>query len=332
MSKNISRQPAAPGFVHRLAPHVYLVKAPEQARFPFCNGFLFTERETVLVDAGLPAAMIRELDGWRRIDTLLISHSHPDHILSWHLLDDRRLLLPAETPEEVHDLTRLGIRFTGTPEKGRYWTRRVAHLLGVRALREPDACYRNGEILTIGGARLEPVHAPGHIRDHYCFLDHRSGTLLTTDIDLTSFGPWYGNPEGDPVRFRKDIERVRALPCRRVCSSHKEPVEGRAVSQFDRYLVAFDRQRQAVLTCCDRRPQSIEELTARSPLYRNRMPDKALQAIFEGNMIRKNLALLIKEGLVEETAKGIVRTGEGHPAPAADGKRGSAGRVSVQPG
>jgi len=41
-----------------------------------------------------------------------------------------------------------------------------------------------------------------------------------------------------------------------------------------------------------------------SPLYKNRMPDGMLQQIFETQMIRKNLALLLREGrIVEEYGK-----------------------------
>ncbi|MEE4114136.1 MAG: hypothetical protein V2I40_15055 [Desulfobacteraceae bacterium] len=44
-----------------------------------------------------------------------------------------------------------------------------------------------------------------------------------------------------------------------------------------------------------------------SPFYRNRMPDGTLQQIFETQMIRKNLAVLLEEGrIVEEN--GTYRT------------------------
>ena len=98
-------------FSSLVADGIWLAKGPGKSRFPFCNGFLMLGDQTVLVDAGIGADRIREIDRRKRIDTLIISHPHPDHILSWHVLNDRQLFLPAQTPASVGDLRLLGQRF-----------------------------------------------------------------------------------------------------------------------------------------------------------------------------------------------------------------------------
>ena len=109
-----------PAYVTELAKDMYLIEGPSHSRFPFCNAFLFTGHETALIDSGIGADRIREIDAISRIDTLIISHSHPDHILAWHALRDRRFVFPAETPEAVFDLVTLGERFTGPEAGGKY--------------------------------------------------------------------------------------------------------------------------------------------------------------------------------------------------------------------
>jgi hypothetical protein len=52
----------------------------------------------------------------------------------------------------------------------------------------------------------------------------------------------------------------------------------------------------------------FEEITTVSPFFKGRMPDKVIQRTFEGNMIRKILALLVRDGLVEES-EGCFRRG-----------------------
>jgi len=104
-----------------LGKNFYFIQGPDKARFPFCNSFFFTGKETVLIDSGIGEARIREIDRLYPIDILVISHSHPDHILDWHILEDRHILLPKETPESVHDLQQLGKRFTGNDKDGDYW-------------------------------------------------------------------------------------------------------------------------------------------------------------------------------------------------------------------
>ena len=126
------------------------------------------------------------------------------------------------------------------------------------------------------------------------------GPCFSTDIDFTGFGPWYGNPEGDIQQFRNSVLKIRSLPFSRICTSHKLPIpKSQATEAFDRYLKAFDRQKKAVLDLC-RHGMDLESMVRQSPFYKNRMPDGTLQRIFETQMIRKNLDLLVGENRIVE--------------------------------
>lgn len=286
--------------VRKLSGNLYFVRGEGRGRFPSSNGILLTGKETVLIDAGIGAALIREIDRLHRIDVLIITHSHPDHIRYWRLLEDRHVLLPKETPDVAYDLQLLGERFTGSVRNGAHWAGFVSRAFGVSALREPDGRYSDAQVLDFGGVELLAIHAPGHVDDHYCFLERTTGTLISTDIDLTPFGPWYGNVESDIEVFAKSVRMVMALPYRRVVSSHREPVEGDAKAYFEAFLDGFERHKRAILNLC-RRPITLDEIAAASPFYGNGLRDKVIQGIFERNMARKNLTLLLREGLVEET-------------------------------
>lgn len=287
-------------FLQPVADGLWLVKGPGKGRFPHCNGFLMVGDRAVLMDAGIGEKRIREIDGRMRIDTLIISHSHPDHILSWHVLKDRQLFLPAQTPESVGDLRLLGQRFVEGRQGAKYWTWVAESRLGIHPIRLPDHRFDDHEILDFGFIQLQAIHAPGHLDDHYCFLETTSGTLFSIDIDFTGFGPWYGNPEGDIQRFRESVMMLRDLPFSQICASHKLPIAlADADDAFDRYLNAFDRQKAAILDLC-RHGMDLEAMVRISPLYRNRMPDGTLQRIFETQMIRKNLDLLAKAHCIVE--------------------------------
>lgn len=286
--------------IYELAENFYFVQGDSRGLFPHCNGYLLTGEETVLIDTGMGEGKIREIDKRSRIDVLIITHSHPDHIRSWDLLKDRHLLLPQQTPDAVHDLELLGQRFAGTLEGGAGWVEVFGRGLGILPLREPDGRFDDGDLLKVGGAELEAIHAPGHLDDHYCFLDRKSGTLITTDIDFSSFGPWYCNPEADIELFQATVEKVMSLPCSRVCSSHKTPMKGRATREFEAFMAGFERHKRTVLELC-RPSMTVEEITAMSPFFKGGIPDKVIQRTFEGNMIKKILALLVRDGAVEES-------------------------------
>ncbi len=283
-----------------LAKNLFWIKAPGKGKYPYCNGFLITGKQNLLIDAGVGDEMIAEIDSRKRIDTLLISHSHPDHMLQWHLLKDRHVMMPAETPDLVTDISQLALRFTGSQANAVLWIKRVRDVLGLQPLRAPDSRFSDGEIIDLGGARLMAIHAPGHLNDHYCFL-YENSVLLTTDIDFDSFGPWYGNPESDIDRFKQSIAKVRNLKFDLVCSSHKPPIIGKEAQQaFDDYLAVFDQRKQQIMELCNGR-RTFEDIVAESPFYRNKMPDRNMQKIFEGRMIQNNLDILISEELVECT-------------------------------
>lgn len=283
-------------FVSKITDHLFLIRGPGHSRFPFSNGFLLTGNMTVLIDTGIGEERIKALDRVKRIDALIISHSHPDHILAWHHLKDRELILPFQAPLAIHDIDLLGQRFVKSPEGALYWSQLVREKLGIRPLREPDHRFKDGKILDFGPVTLEAVHAPGHLDDHYCFFELNSKTLLTTDIDFTGFGPWYGNPEGDILEFKASVEKIRSIDAQTLCSSHKDPISKEdADNAFQQFLDAFDRQKQVVYAHCKPAP-SIDQLLEISPFYRNRLFDRHLQLVFEGEMIRKNLDLLVEEG------------------------------------
>lgn len=286
-------------YVTRLGHNFYLVEGRYNGRFPYCNSFLFTGKQTVMIDTGIGEDRIKEIERIKRIDMVLFSHSHPDHIFNWHLLADRHLLYPKEMPVDVHDLAQLGERFTGSKENGIYWVEHIAKGLNLKPMREPNGRFGNNDCLDLGDVQLQAIHCPGHLKDHYCFFEKNSETLLTTDIDFSSFGPWFGNPESDLELFLADIGRVKAIPARQTSSSHKSVIVGDTSHHFNTFYNAYYRQRQKILSLCAS-PKTIVQLVAQSPMYNHKFPDRVIQDIFENNMILEHLKRMVKTELVQQ--------------------------------
>lgn len=283
----------------KVADNIYQVLAPNNGQFPHCHGFLFTGSRNIFLDAGVDENFLRRINNEAGIDTLLISHSHPDHIWKWRTLSDRELVIPRETPDLCFDLQSLGERYVGSMERGRIWVELIAGRFGITALRRPDARYSDGDIFDTGTLRIEAVYAPGHLDDHYCFFEHNTGTLFSTDIYFTSFGPWYGNPAGNIREYRESVRRIMALPYRRVCTSHKLPLEGDATAQFNEHIDLFNVHSARIYSALGG-GKTLHDLTISSPLYNNRFLDIKIQYMFEEHMILENLAGLIEEGRVRE--------------------------------
>jgi len=296
-------------YKEKLAPDFYLVKGPGKAKFPFCNSFLIEGKQRILIDAGAGEKIIRDLDREKRIDILLITHSHPDHILASHILKDRHLILPKETDESVHDLFELGKRFTGSKKGAEHWMKWNTERYGLQPLPIPDSRFGYGDILELGGICLEAIHVPGHLKDHYAFFDRQNRLLLTTDIDFTGFGPWYGHDEADIKVFIEDVIKLSNIEADIACSSHKPPVRSKIREHFNAFLECFKRQQQDVLVCCQS-PVTLDEIVEQSHFYQNRFPNPFLQELYEKNIIKKNLDLLVQEKQLVLSQKTYLRITE----------------------
>src|SRR5690606_37396560 len=73
----------------------------------------------------------------------------------------------------------------------------------------PDATgFGDGHVFDLGGGvTVEAVHLPGHTRGHSGF--RMDGVFFLADIDLTGFGPYYGDVWSDLEDFEASLAQVR---------------------------------------------------------------------------------------------------------------------------
>ncbi len=141
--------------------------------------------------AGALAALGRTLD---EVATVIVTHHHPDHLgLAARLraltgariamsADERRVLAgvvaPAATDPDVYLATveRWGVPADRRAELLASFTR--PSLTGDV---EPDVLLAHGDVLELGGRRLDVVATPGHTGGHVCLADRAAGLLFTGD-------------------------------------------------------------------------------------------------------------------------------------------------------
>ena len=92
----------------------------------------------------------------------------------------------------------------------------------------PDAQgFSDGDVFDLGGGvTVEAVHLPGHTRGHSGF--RMDGVFFLSDIDLTGFGPYYGDVWSDLEDFEASLAKVRDEEADfYVTFHHKGVIEGR---------------------------------------------------------------------------------------------------------
>lgn len=83
----------------------------------------------------------------------------------------------------------------------------------------PTRVLQDGDTIDSGGRVLKVYHTPGHSPGHMCFWEQETGYLFTGDlVYLGELFAYY--PSTDPEAYLESMERVAALPVKRVFPGH----------------------------------------------------------------------------------------------------------------
>jgi glyoxylase-like metal-dependent hydrolase (beta-lactamase superfamily II) len=172
---------------------VTLIHEPWMPFFFRCNMWLIHGHDRdLLIDAGLGAAPLRRhvpaLDRRRgdRPLTLLLSHTHFDHIGGAHEFDDR--LVHAAEADIAANPTNAATLFEKYASGGRDLEMFLGTPPGWDAAAyriEPapaTALIGEGDRIDLGGRVLAVLHTPGHSPGHLSLFEEKTGILFAQDV------------------------------------------------------------------------------------------------------------------------------------------------------
>ncbi len=238
-------------------------------RYPQGNTLLVRgSAQRALIDPSL--GLLPRRERLPEADLVLHSHCHEDHVAGSHLY--------LEQPWWFHEADLPGIRsldaFLGIYGYPGPISEAFRPVLVERfhvVPRSDAQGFRDGTVFELGGGvRIRAIHAPGHTRGHCLFHVEPDDVLYLGDIDLSSFGPYYGDAWSDLEDFERTLERVRGLRARHYATFHHIGVlDGR-----DAFLARLDRftaviaQREERLLAFLREPHSLAEIATHRFVYR----------------------------------------------------------------
>ncbi|MET0151019.1 MAG: MBL fold metallo-hydrolase [Candidatus Binatia bacterium] len=250
-----------------ISPNVMLLGGVRDGKYPHGNSLLVEgTEESLLID---PSLSLVGRDLLPRIDRLINSHCHEDHIAGNHLFPG--------VPWHVHALDRIGLEsLDGMLEIYGYDGPAADYYRGALVEKfhyaaRPDAIsFDDGDVFDLGGVTVRVVHAPGHTRGHCCFAIEPDQVLYLGDIDLTSFGPYYGDAWSSLFDFERTLAEVRGIEARHYATFHHIGViEGREAfrARFDRFTAVIgERERRLVKYLAT--PHTLDEIVAHRFVYR----------------------------------------------------------------
>ena len=231
-------------------------------------------------------------------DLVVLGHVHEDHVAGLHRLP--------RTPVYVHEADVEAAR--SWPGLARHYGYAPAVLEGMHAKIErefhyvprPDAlAYADGARWDLGGGvSVRAIHAPGHTSGHCVLLVEPEGVAFIGDIDLSSFGPYYGDDTSSLAAFRRTLAQVMDIPARAwITSHHKGVITDRA--QFAQLLAAFaarlDAREESIASFLRDHPSTLQELVEHRFVYPRHLDD-LFYADAERRTIAQHLEALARDG------------------------------------
>ena len=205
----------------------------------------------------------------RAVDLVVVSHAHEDHLAGLHLFPDVPAVAHAAEVAAVRDPDVLVAGFgMADPEAETFRAelRDTFHVTGHDHVRPVD----EGDVIELGRRTVTVLHLPGHTAGHCGLLMEPDGFLFTADIDLTSFGPYYGDLSSSLEQFEASMSRLRDVDARWYGTSHQVGVlEGR--SAFREHLDRFAdvvRRREETLLGLLAQPRTLDAVVAHRLVYR----------------------------------------------------------------
>ena len=203
-------------------------------------------------------------------DIVVLGHVHEDHMAGLHRLPRAEVHVHERDVEAARSWEGLSRHYGYSQpvlDEMQVMMRRDFHYAP-----RPDARpYRDGALWDLGGGvTVRAIHAPGHTSGHCVLLVEPGGVAFIGDIELSSFGPYYGDATSNLADFRRTLEAVKAIPAKAwVTSHHKGVITDRAA--FLQLLQAFasrlDAREEAIATHLGRHPSTLAELVAHRFLY-----------------------------------------------------------------
>jgi glyoxylase-like metal-dependent hydrolase (beta-lactamase superfamily II) len=290
-----------------LEPHVHLIRGLNEARFPEANTLLIDDETLTLVDAGSsPSQIFSTLKDLghkpKDLDRIVLTHYHADHkgyaeIL--RSLSDCEVLCHPLAEDGIATFENM-LKYIGidNQEVKEHWLSLLeSRLPHVKNNYTVDGNFQDGKAIDCGDVQLIPLHSPGHTHDHTCFGINGLEKILLVDIDLTDFGPWYGNIVSNIEDFERSIQRIIDLEPKMGISSHLiEPVTVGLKEQLEKYLAFFQKRDEEILRYVSEGVDTVKKLS-QIPIIYPRIPHPVYYA-FEEFMLEKHITLLEEKGLI----------------------------------
>ncbi|MDQ7096426.1 MBL fold metallo-hydrolase [Desulfosporosinus sp. PR] len=288
----------------QLLPKLLFISGEQGGRFPYSNGLLIEGNRRVLVDTGFGVSRREKILAGGRVDVIINTHFHLDHAYGNKYFPQAKIWVHTLDAPPIRSADQF-MAYTGFSEPSDFPV--PEHFPGGPSGREVDRELSDGEVLDFGDIALKVIHTPGHTRGHIALFEPQAGILFSGDIDLSSFGPWYGNVRSDLEEFVASINRLIDLNPKILVTSHAGIIGDHIPERLKRYAAMIDLRDEQILKHLQV-PRGAADLLDRKIIFQRYPEPQKAYRFFEQTMLEKHLKRLVKQGKIVRKSDGKYKT------------------------
>ncbi len=286
----------------KLTDKVSVLLGAERGGYPSGNSVLIRgSSESALIDPSV--SVVAEGGAPVVVDAVINSHGHEDHLSGNGLFSDARVHIHHDDLPAAQSLDGL-MEVFGFPEHIEA-EQRIFFQEEMHYAPRPDAHgFGDGHVFDLGDVSLTAMHLPGHTRGHSGFhID--GGVFFLSDIDLTGFGPYYGDVWSDLDQFEQSLIDVREVEADYYVTFHQKGIiEGRPLflEMLDAFHAVIGRRHNEMLDFLAE-PRTVAEMIERRFVYRPHVDIPFVETV-EGRTAKLHLARMVDRGEATEVEPG----------------------------
>jgi len=237
-------------------------------------------------------------DDFDQADLVIQGHIHEDHTAGLARLPS--------VPVYVHHLDLPAIRSWQECEAAfgydaNTWEAQKQYMLDkFDFVLRPDAIgFEDGDVWDLGGGvKVHALHMPGHTSGHCVLFVEPVGLAFLGDIELSGFGPYYGDHTSSLLETRRTLKHLPSIPAKIWVTSHHRGVytdRAMMLNDLQEYEAKIDHRKQRILSLLRQGPRTLAELEACRVLWPAGF-DAFWVAATERNTILRHLEELMASG------------------------------------
>ncbi|MFW9771548.1 MAG: MBL fold metallo-hydrolase [Promethearchaeota archaeon] len=286
-------------------PEIYFVEGARKGKYPYSHSLLVQD---YLFDTGISSRLLRKLKREFKINFVLLSHWHEDHISGNRILTDCKFFIHPKDKKFVENVDKFNDYYglTDSPAVELFsWLEDALKLKNT----EIEKVIQDNELIKLNNKyTIKVIHTPGHTAGHCSFYELNSNIAFLADIDLTNF-VFYAGIDSNLLEFEDSIKKLENLDIDIAVTGHRGIIEGKKEIRegLKNYQsIIYKRDERILSKFSESNPIRVEDFKKKNYIYKYYSEFKEYEIIAELIMIQKHFDKFLTQKLISPKNNGFI--------------------------